>query len=382
LSASTSCSSRAATALALIREGEQLPEPIVHALGEECPAEFFRTIVEALSDSFDPDQAAAYEQLMTAWIPPRARVQPRLPERVDKVYVLSRVTLGADIKITSLVLDAMKRRFPEAEVHFVGNRKSTELFAADRRVVPFEAQYPRSGPVSERLKFAKDLSERIADSAASIVIDPDSRMTQLGLVPVGPIEHYFHFPSRVAGSASNLTDLTRNWVKSTFGVEAEAYIAPEAVDPGVAGSFAAVSLGTGENDTKRLTDSFEWRLIELLGQRFDTIRIDRGAGGEEARRVTAAVEKSGAGHKVRFWEGSFAGFASLIGQAAFYAGYDSAGQHAAAASGTPLVTIFAGALSERFRERWSPSGRGEIQVINADEITPGDVLERITCLRP
>lgn len=352
----------------------------MHALGEECPAEFFRTIVEALSDSFDPDQAAAYEQLMTAWIPPRARVQPRLPARVDKVYVLSRVTLGADIKITSLVLDAMKRRFPEAEVHFVGNRKSTELFAADRRVIAFEAQYPRSGPVSERLKFAKDLSAGIVGSS-SVVIDPDSRMTQLGLVPVGPIEHYFHFPSRVASSAGNLTDLTRNWVKSTFGVEGEAYIAPEAVDPGVAGSFAAVSLGTGENDSKRLPDSFEWRLIELLGQRFETIWIDRGAGGEEARRVTAAVEKSGAGNKVRFWEGSFAGFASLIGQAAFYAGYDSAGQHAAAAAGTPLMTIFAGALSERFRERWSPSGRGDIQVINADQSAPGDVLRLITFRR-
>lgn len=81
--------------------------------------------------------------------------------------------------------------------------------------------------------------------------------------------------------------------------------------------------------------------------------------------------------RVRFWEGSFAGFASLIGQSDLYVGYDSAGQHAAAASGTPLISIFAGASSERFRERWSPRGRGRITVIDADASTPDEILARI-----
>ncbi len=46
------------------------------------------------------------------------------PERVETVYVLSRVTLGADIKITSVILDAMKQRFPGAAIVLVANRKS------------------------------------------------------------------------------------------------------------------------------------------------------------------------------------------------------------------------------------------------------------------
>ena len=62
------------------------PPTLVRALGEEQPAEFFRVIVESLADSFDPAQAAAYEDLMRAWIPAtRRRVEPAIPERVETV---------------------------------------------------------------------------------------------------------------------------------------------------------------------------------------------------------------------------------------------------------------------------------------------------------
>jgi ADP-heptose:LPS heptosyltransferase len=125
---------------------------------------------------------------------------------------------------------------------------------------------------------------------------------------------------------------------------------------------AAVSLGVGDNDSKRNGFVFETELIRDLGEKFRTIWIDRGVGGEEARRVTAAAEASGQADRIHYWEGSFAGFASIIAQCDFYTGYDSAGQHAAAATGTPLVSIFKGAPSRRFLERWSPAGRGSMEV--------------------
>jgi hypothetical protein len=56
LSASISCSE----ALDAIRRGQRLPRETVRALGEEQPAEFFRVVIETLSDSFEPDQVAAY----------------------------------------------------------------------------------------------------------------------------------------------------------------------------------------------------------------------------------------------------------------------------------------------------------------------------------
>jgi hypothetical protein len=42
--------------------------------------------------------------------------------------------------------------------------------------------------------------------------------------------------------------------------------------------------------------------------------------------------------------------------------------------GVPLVSIFKGAVSEVFRNRWAPKGSGRGIVVNADELTPAEVL--------
>jgi ADP-heptose:LPS heptosyltransferase len=361
LSASISCSD----ALAAIRRGERLPAEVVRFLGEQQPADFFRVIVESLADSFDPAQAAAYEELMRVWIPPAPRVTPQIPDRVDTVYVLSRVTLGADIKITSIILDAMKHRCPDANIVLVAGRKSIDLFETDPGIWHIEADYPRSGPVSRRIEFAYELRARL-NTPNSIVIDPDSRLSQLGLIPLCDPARYFHFPSRTADSADNLTELTQHWLENTFGQSGSACIAPARVEIDGDAPRAAISFGVGENESKRVPGDFESQAIRVLAEKFRTLWIDRGAGGKEAARVTAAVEASGCADRVRFWEGSFAGFASIISQCDLYLGYDSAGQHAAAALGVPLITIFKGAPSARFRQRWAPCGPGRIDILDAD----------------
>ncbi len=348
----------------------------VRAFGEERPSAFFRDVVEALADSFHSPNVAVYERAMSAWGLSPVATATEVPAQVDLVYVLSRVTLGADIKITSIILDAMKRRFPDARIVFVGNRKSAELFESDARVEHFEAQYPRTGPVSARIAWGRQLRDRL-DGARRIVVDPDSRMTQLGLVSVCERENYFHFPSRSYDCFDNLTDLTNRWLTETFGVIGTAYVAPQTVAIDGEGPRVAVSLGVGENECKRIGDDFEASLFRKLSTTYRTIWVDRGAGGEEARRVTAAVAASGVSDRVRFWEGSFAGFVSIIMQSDFYAGYDSAGQHAAAAAGVPLLSIFKGAPSEIFRKRWAPQGPGDRTILNADELTPAQILVQI-----
>jgi hypothetical protein len=304
--------------------------------------------------------------------------RPAIPATVETVYVLSRVTLGADVKITSIVLDAMKRRFPASTITLVGGAKAAGLFAADEKISKLVAEYPRGGPVHQRIGFSANLHYLLAGPNA-IVVDPDSRMTQLGIVPPCDPARYFHFGSRTAGgdSAANLTALTEEWLAATFGAGGAAYVAPEPVRIADSGPFAAISFGVGGNLTKRVAGEFETGVIRLLAKRFPVLWVDRGAGGEEAERATAAVDASGASGTVRFWEGTFAGFASITRQSALYLGYDSAGQHAAAASGVPLITIFAGAASGRFRARWSPAGPGPITVIDADRSSPEVCLERV-----
>jgi ADP-heptose:LPS heptosyltransferase len=267
--------------------------------------------------------------------------------------------LGADVAVTSIVLDAAKKRFPEASIFFVGPEKSWELFAADPTLEHHPVSYVRTGSLAERLAAWPQLPD-------GIVIDPDSRLTQLGLLPVCPEENYFFFESRSYGgdSGASLPELTRRWVSETFGVDdARSFIAPL---PAIGNAAdVTVSFGVGENPAKRVEDPFESDLLRYLVEHESSILIDRGAGGVEAERVERAVAQ--AGGNIRMWDGSFAGFAAQIARSALYVGYDSAGGHVAAACGVPMVSIFGGAVSERMFQRWRPTGPGTIKIVRASD---------------
>ena len=110
------------------------------------------------------------------------------------VFVLSRVTLGADVAVTSVLLDAAKRRFPRARIVFVGPLKNFELFAGDARLEHAPVEYQR-GSLRDRLAVWSEL-RALCDAADALVLDPDSRLTQLGLLPICPDERYHLFESR------------------------------------------------------------------------------------------------------------------------------------------------------------------------------------------
>jgi ADP-heptose:LPS heptosyltransferase len=198
-------------------------------------------------------------------------------------------------------------------------------------------------------------------------------LTQLGLAPVCADEDYYFFESRAYGGDGDesLGTLTKRWVAETFGIEeSRAYIAPKqwaGEQPSI-----TVSLGVGENPAKRIGDPFEAELLAALARTGTPVLIDKGAGGEEAERVERALPQS---DNVRCWNGSFAGFASAIAGSRLYIGYDSAGQHVAAAWGVPLVTIFAGFPAARMLERWRPTGPGPIELVRVDNQSPNEVLE-------
>ena len=91
-----------------------------------------------------------------------------------------------------------------------------------------------------------------------------------------------------------------------------------------------------------------------------------------------AIERSGAPEgKIGLHEGSFASFASLISQSRLYAGYDSAGQHVAAALGVPLLCVFAGAVSDRMFERWSPDGPAARNILRVTSQSVDEILAAI-----
>ena len=384
---STSCNQIARELLDQCLAGRPPAELPPALLGEPGGPALFGILVEGLADRFEPRLCDVYARLFSQAVAQVAEnVDPaslvaryervRRPRRISgephRVFVLSRVTLGADVAVTSVLLAAAKQRFPRAEIVFVGPRKNYELFAGDPRLRHAEMAYRRGG-LRERLAVWCPLQALLA-APDPVVIDPDSRLTQLGLLPVCPEAGYHLFESRGYGRETDraLPELAAAWAEETFGVpQARPYVA---LEPGVPGGHTAVSLGVGENPAKRIPDPFEERLLALLAAGGAVLEIDKGAGGEEAARVERAVERSGV--KAEFWEGSFAGFAAIIAASRLYVGYDSAGQHVAAACGVPLVSIFAGFPAPRMFHRWRPTGEGAT-VIRVDRPNPLETLERV-----
>src|ERR1019366_9201020 len=108
---------------------------------------------------------------------------------VRKALVLSRVTLGADVAITSVVLQKAKKSFPQAELVLLGSPKLLQLFGGDGSLRIRNIQYQTDGGLLDRLASWLPVAEAVEEETASlrpeefVVIDPDSRLLQLGLLP-------------------------------------------------------------------------------------------------------------------------------------------------------------------------------------------------------
>ncbi|MEP6962869.1 MAG: hypothetical protein ABI995_12375, partial [Acidobacteriota bacterium] len=204
--------------LDLCLQGRQVPDQLLdQAVEIDGGRQFLSVVVEHLGDLFEPALCDVYADLFTRVIKhiapeihPRRAESRTPPATAKRVYVLSRITLGADVAVTSVFLDAAKRRYPQAEIIFVGPRKNYELFEGDQRIQHQEAPYVRSG----------ELKDRLAASASlwfndGIVLDPDSRLSQLGLIQICPDENYYFFESRSYGGTSDasLPALAADWFR-------------------------------------------------------------------------------------------------------------------------------------------------------------------------
>jgi hypothetical protein len=330
------------------------PALLDRAIAEDDGRALLGIVVERLADLFEPSLCHVYASLFLEVI---ARVCPQIsprtrvvegsavvwPSAASRVYVLSRITLGADVAVTSVLLDAAKRRYPYAEIVFAGPRKNFELFEADPRIRHREVAYARGGTLADRLQASAQLW-----FDDGVVIDPDSRLTQLGLISVCDSEQYLFFNSRSYGGDTDgrLPVLAAQWADDRM---ARPYVAP-LVPTGNAFEIT-VSLGVGENPAKRLTGDFERELLRLLSESGASILIDKGASPEERARVERAMLPGMAAH-----DGAFAPFAAQIARSKLFVGYDSAAGHVASACGVPLISIAKGFVSPRMAARWRPQG--------------------------
>ncbi|HEY7184586.1 MAG TPA: glycosyltransferase family 9 protein [Blastocatellia bacterium] len=412
----------------------------------------FPALIERLNDSFDPTACELYDRIFAQVIdfyrrlpragdldealrgfglmnesdllarkssiskgrdPRSSKSKGRDPRSaIRKVLLLSRVTIGADVAVTSVIIAKLSALLPGAEFVLLGSAKLRELFGGDPRVRVREVRYERGGDVLSRLRSWIGLVEAVKAEIKGLsadeflLIDPDSRLTQLGLLPLVKDErNYFFFESRSYQGAKTADDdnpqsigwLASCWANEVFGAAGKTFPyvalpaehrdfgrrAVEKLRRAGASRVTVVSLGVGDNQNKRVSEEFEIETVNRL-IKDSTLILDKGATDDEREqinRVVAALRAAGravieinesgramaiSSEKIEAdaitWDGGLGGFAGLIAASDRYVGYDSAGQHIAAALRIPTLTIFVNSSAPAFAERWRPYGPGVIEL--------------------
>ncbi|MFP4283987.1 MAG: glycosyltransferase family 9 protein [Desulfovermiculus sp.] len=404
----------------------------------------FGIIIESLCDDFEELQTITYNQVMSQIItfcrqlPAGQRLDQQLREfgittqehllrrmqriretsrhvtkdqEIRKVLILSRVTIGADVAVTSIILQHVQESFPQAEIVLIGQDKLQEIYGSHPDLILRKVPYSRNGGLLERLSSWHEVLDIIRDETRdtpqdnTILFDPDSRLSQLGVLPLFPEQNYFFFDSRSDKSLASqlsMSELVNAWLSKCLGRNLFCY--PRVWLPKESQSQArniihklrhagaqrivVVNFGYGGNPRKRVGPSFEAHmLLALLLEPSTVVILDRGFGPEEAAN-TEALLQSVKKHGYVVQENKFSQAAqcsplswgilaletrmdeigSLIANSDEFIGYDSACQHMAAALETPCITIFAGSNNMRFIRRWSAFSRNSSHIVHADTL--------------
>lgn len=346
----------------------------------------------------------------------------RCPRRI---YVLSRVTIGADVAIVSVIIQQLAARFPEAEFVIFGDSKLLDIFGGNQQISIFEAAYPRQGTLLDRFDCWRSVVDHLKEENKKtgnedvILIDPDSRLSQLGVLPLVPEDRYLYFNSHATEQGMDkacMAEITNYWANSVLGgshfynprlwlnrnIQVEGKRTVESLRREGAAWIVTVNLGVGGNQRKRVGREFEIRLIlRLLRESNTVVLLDKGFGFEERNEfdaIAAALQSQGVrlaqmrvgdsaprvlSHGVLGVECTIGQMSALIKASDEYIGYDSACQHIAAAQGIPTTTVFAGTNNPAFIRRWSAYGDKPRHVIHAGLQPDGrcvdadDIVERI-----
>jgi ADP-heptose:LPS heptosyltransferase len=410
----------------------------------------FGIIIESLCDDFEELQTETYNRVMTQVITfcrklsaaekldhclndfgiyshsdlieriKTIRTETRFLSRqkdIRKILILSRVTIGADVAVTGVIIQRLAELFPQAEIVLIGSGKLDEIYGGNPRIRLQKIEYNRNGGLLERLsgwQLVLKIVQRELNSCPlenTILVDPDSRLSQLGVLPIMPPKHYFFFDSRSEVSfAGNMAmaQLTNAWLDKITGVADFRYPAvwllPEPLQKaaGICSRLKSngtrrvitVNFGVGGNPRKRVGRLMEQELLlSLLHEPNTVIFLDKGTGEKElqhgnalldgVRRKGYCVEEfafaddfnSRMDHGVIGLQTRIGEISAVIAECDEYIGYDSACQHIAAALRTPCLTVFAGSNNMRFIRRWSAFGASSCQIVHVNTLSDPTSIE-------
>lgn len=402
-------------------------------LGREATNAIFHQIIEKLCDSFS-DQGVTLCNLVLARILDFIRHTPQgrdldrlllefgfstaedilqryeqnrtirpipfhLRKGVKKIIILSRITAGADIAITSVIIQRLAQTFQKAELILIGPTHLPQMFAAIPKVRCINFLYKNDSDLFNKMTSWPPLLEiarkehRGLSQEEILLFDPDTRMTQLGLLPVLDSASTYYFCSRAdvppEFAEKNLSFLTNHWLNLLLHENSNNPPAlPKQQTASIFQKFCTelkrkgcrtiicINFGVGNDPRKKIPGNFEGNLIKSLLQDPHTVIIlDSGRGPQESKHIARHLrlaeqdalatgtiseeyispEAARLSHGLIIFKASLGALGKMITATDCFIGYDSCGQHLASATGTPSVIIFAGAPSPRFIRRWSPA---------------------------
>jgi len=385
--------------------------------------DFLRTLPEGMEldqelDSFNlSTEDQLYQRIESIRLSPDERIPASINPR--KVIVLSRVTVGADVAITSVICQRVAERFPNASIHVMGSGKVRQIFTSKSGVKVHELHYERRGGLVQRFLVWINLLQQVRqeidglDENQFLLLDPDSRLTQLGVLPLVSAFNYRFFNSR--GKAgypvkASISELTNLWLDNILGHGDYCFprVWPETpsmnlalglrtrTDPHQSCHFITLNFGVGGNSRKRVEDNFETGLVlKLLQDQTTRVFLDLGFGSDEHRRsqqiIDAARSEGFSVQEIAFKElesanadtrlfgvhCSVAEISALIAISDEFIGYDSACQHIAAAQGIRTYTVFAGTNNARFIRRWRACGPGLSEILYVDTVSRDRPIDQV-----
>ncbi|MHC4186401.1 MAG: hypothetical protein ACYSR4_10820 [Planctomycetota bacterium] len=111
---------------------------------------------------------------------------------VERAVLLSRVTIGADVAITSVIIQRLLQVWPDADIVIIGSTKLKGIFGGNPQIRLRELNYSRRGRLLERFESWYAVVDILAEEVPPdrrdniLIIDPDSRISQLGFSTAGP----------------------------------------------------------------------------------------------------------------------------------------------------------------------------------------------------